>query len=81
VNTIKGLGEEVKEPVFVQKILRSLPMIFDPNISSLEEREDLGTISMDALHGIFITYEMRTEQENSSSKEETFMESKNTKKN
>ena len=37
-------------------------MIFDPKISALEERSDLN--SMDKLHGIFTTYEMRTEQEN-----------------
>jgi hypothetical protein len=35
-------------------------MRFDPNISTLEEREDLGTISMEELHGIFTAYEMRT---------------------
>jgi hypothetical protein len=56
------LGEEIKEPVIVQKILRSLPMRFDPNISSLEEREDLSMLSMDELHGIFTTYEMRIER-------------------
>jgi hypothetical protein len=55
VNAIKGLGEEMKEPIIVQKVLRSLPMRFDMNISSLEEREYMGTISMDALHGIFTT--------------------------
>jgi hypothetical protein len=48
VNVIKGLGEEIKEPVIVQKVLRSLPMRFDPKISSLEEREDLATLSMDS---------------------------------
>jgi hypothetical protein len=36
VNSIKGLGEEVKEPVIVQKVLISLPMTFDHNIYSLE---------------------------------------------
>ena len=36
VNDIKGLGEEFKEPVIVQKVLMSLPMTFDPNIYSLE---------------------------------------------
>jgi hypothetical protein len=35
-------------------------MIFDPNISSLEERTYLDTLSMDELHGILTTYEMRT---------------------
>ena len=52
------------ESIIVQKVLRSLPMIFDPKISSLEERTYLYSISMDELHGIFTTYEMRTEQEN-----------------
>ena len=42
-----GLGEEIKESVTVQKVLRSLPMRFDPKISALEEREDLNSITMD----------------------------------
>jgi hypothetical protein len=41
VNAIIGLGEEIKESIIVQKVLRSLPMRFDPEISTLEEREDL----------------------------------------
>jgi hypothetical protein len=43
-----------------QKILRSLSMRFDPKISSLEERENIGMLSMDELHGMFTTYEMGT---------------------
>jgi hypothetical protein len=76
VNAIIGLGEEIKEYVIVQKVLISLPMIFDPKISALEERADLNSISMDELHGIFTTYEMRTEQENPDIKEVAFKESK-----
>jgi hypothetical protein len=38
INAIIGLGEEIKESVIVQKVLRSLPMRFDPKISTLEER-------------------------------------------
>jgi hypothetical protein len=60
VNTIIGLGEEIEEFVIVQMVLRSLPMRFNPKISSLEERSDLNSISMDELHGIFTAYEMRT---------------------
>jgi hypothetical protein len=58
------LGEEIKKSVIVQKVLRYLPMRFDPKISTLEERSDLKSISMDELHEIFTTYEMKTEQEN-----------------
>jgi hypothetical protein len=35
---------------------------------------------MDELHGIFIAYEMKTEQENIDVKEATFKESKRSKK-
>jgi hypothetical protein len=52
-------------------------MIFDSKISSLEERANLGTLSMDKLHGIFTTYDMRTKQLNPLTKEETFKASKN----
>jgi hypothetical protein len=79
VNAIIGLGEEIKESVIVQKLLRSLHMIFNPKISSLDERLDLNSISMDELHGIFTAYEMRTKQENPYVKEETFKSSKRSK--
>jgi hypothetical protein len=81
VNAIIGFGEETKESVIVQKLLRSLLMRFDPKISTLEERADLDSISMDELHGIFTTYEMRTEQENPDIKEATFKASKRSKQN
>jgi hypothetical protein len=38
MNAIRGLGEEVNESIIFQKVLRSLPIIFDPKISTLEER-------------------------------------------
>ena len=62
VNAIIGLGEEIEESIIFQKILISLPMRFNPKISTLEERSDLDSISMGELHGIFTAYEMRTEQ-------------------
>jgi hypothetical protein len=80
VNAIIGLGEEIKESVIVQKVLRSLPMRFDPKISTLEEISDLNSISMDELHGIFTTYEMRIEQENLDIKEAAFKAFKKSKK-
>jgi hypothetical protein len=79
MNVIKCLSEEMKEPIIIQSVLRSLPMRFDPKISFLEERENLDMISMDELHEIFIADEMRTLHENPSSKE-AFKESKKRKK-
>jgi hypothetical protein len=80
VNPIMGLGENIENSVIVQKILRSILMRFDPKISSLEERKDIATLSMDELHGILTTYEMRTKHENPSRREATFNASKNTRK-
>jgi hypothetical protein len=80
VNVIIGLGEEIEESVIVQNRLRSLPMRFNPKISSLEERSDPNSISMEKLHGIFIAYEMRTDQENPDVKEAAFKASKRSKK-
>ena len=47
-------------------------MRFDPKISALEERVELNSISMDELHGIFTTHEMRIEQKNLDVKEASF---------
>ena len=79
VNAIIGLGEEIKESVIVQKVLRSLPMRFNPKISALEEISYLNSISMNELHGIFTAYEMRTKQENLDIKEAAFKASKRSK--
>ena len=38
LNTIRGLEEKIKNSIIVKKILRFLPMRFDPKISALEER-------------------------------------------
>jgi hypothetical protein len=70
------LGEEIEESVIVQKVLRYIPMRFDPKISTLEERMDLKSILMDELQGIFTAYEMKTKQENPNVKEASFKASK-----
>ena len=75
VNTIKGLGEEIEETITLQKVHRSLPSIFNPNISSIEEIKDLDNMKMDEPHEILTAYEMRIEKDkttNPSRKEEKF---------
>jgi hypothetical protein len=72
MNIIIGLGEEVDESMVIQKVLISLHMRFDPKISTLEERKNIDSLSMDELHGIFTTYEIRIEQENPITKEALF---------
>ena len=38
VNTIKGLGETIKETVVVQKALRSIPLCFDAKVSTIQKK-------------------------------------------
>jgi hypothetical protein len=80
VNAIIGLREEIEESVIVQKVLRYLPMRFNPKISTLEEILNLNSISMAELYGIFTAYEMRNEQQNTNVKEAAFKSSKRSKK-
>jgi hypothetical protein len=65
VNSIRAVGEVLEDKPIVQKILRSLPMRYDSKISSIEDRFDLDTLTVDQLHIIFTTYEMRTGNEKS----------------
>ena len=55
-------------------------MKYDSKVSTLEERDDLDAMTVDELHGIFTTYEMRTGHNEPSIKEEAFKISKETKK-
>eukprot|EP00253_Pinus_taeda_P004139 PITA_04139 len=41
VNFMKNLGEEIKEVVFVEKVLRSLAPKFDSKVFAVEEKQNL----------------------------------------
>ena len=77
--TIIGVCETVEQSMIVQKVLGSLPLIFDAKFFSIEEMKDLEKLTMDELHGILTAYEKRNEKEKSSKKEATFKASKKTK--
>jgi hypothetical protein len=79
VNAIIGLGVEVSYNELVEKILRTLPMLYNPKVSSLEYRENLDQITMDELYGILIAYEIRLGHENLPKGEATFKVLKKTK--
>ena len=72
VNAIRGLGGKLKEKEVVRKVLRTLPMRYDPKVSTLEEWDDLKKVTMDELHGILNVYEMRTWRNGSLRKEAAF---------
>ena len=81
VNTMRGLGEKVKDVDIVRKVLRSLSVIFNSKISSLEKRFDIVTLEMNELHGILTPYEMRNSGEDSFKKEATLKVATKDKKN
>ena len=47
VNSIRELGEELKDQIIVQKVLISLQMKYDAKVSTLEDREYLEKLIMD----------------------------------
>jgi hypothetical protein len=68
VNAMKGLGEKLDDSLLVQKILRSLPDKFNPNVSAIEELNYLKTLSIDQLIGTLTAYEMRIIKDKSSTR-------------
>lgn len=56
---MNNLGEEIKEITLVEKVLRSLSAKFESNVSTIEEKQDLQTITMTRLHRILTAFEMR----------------------
>ena len=60
VNAIRSLGEDLSEITVVKKVLRSLPPIYNPKVSVLEDK-DLSTVSLDELQSTIVAYEMRME--------------------
>eukprot|EP00253_Pinus_taeda_P001867 PITA_01867 len=58
-NCMENLGEEVKEALVVEKVLRSLSPRFESKVSAIEEKENLENLKMSQLHGILTAYEMR----------------------
>lgn len=53
------MGEEIKEAILVENVLRSLSPKFESKVSAIEEKENLRTLTMSQLHGILTAYEMR----------------------
>jgi hypothetical protein len=72
VNAIIGLGVQVSENELVEKILRTLPILYNPKVSTLEYRENMDKITMDELYGILTAYELRLGHENLPKGEATF---------
>jgi len=72
VNVVRGLGQNVLDDEIVDKVLRTLPMVYNPKASTLEEQEDIDKLTLDELYGILIAYELRIGREKHCKEETTF---------
>ena len=72
INTIKGLGVQLPDDELVEKVLRTLPMAYNPKLSTLEDREKLEYLTMDELYGILTSYELILGIDNLPKGEESF---------
>ena len=70
VNVVRGLGEIVLDNEIVDKLLKTLPMVYNPKVSTLEDREDTNKLALDELYRILIAYELRIGRENHSKKKQ-----------
>ena len=59
VNKMKTHGEQMKESMVVSKILRTMTMNFNYVVCSIEESNDLDSLSLDELHGSLLVHEQR----------------------
>lgn len=59
VNKMKVNGESMEQSTIVSKILRSLTSRFNYVVCSIEESNDLSTMSIDELHGSLLVHEQR----------------------
>jgi hypothetical protein len=46
INTMKGIGEKIENVVVAQKVLGSLPLRLDANVSAIEEMHELDKLAM-----------------------------------
>ena len=59
VNSMRNMGEDIKYSTLVEKILRSLTPKIEWKVSSIEENQDLQTLTVVQFQGILTAFEMR----------------------
>jgi len=82
VNTIRGLDEELEEPLVLQKVFISQKVLqkrFNAKVLDIEEMTYLKTLTLDQLLATLATYEMRISNGRSTTKESSFKIDKNPK--
>jgi len=57
--SMKDLGDKINYHNVVEKVLISLTQSFDSKVSSIKKTKDFNNITIEKLHGMLTTYEMR----------------------
>ena len=73
-NTLEGLGEPVDEKTIIRNILRTLLGRFNPKVLVLEYSANLDKLNKEELHAVLIAYEMRLDEEEGTSHQETMFD-------
>ena len=72
VNTTKVLGAEIPDSELVEKVLRTLPIAYNPKVSTIEDWGNIEELTMEELYGILTAYELRLGIDKSSKEEASF---------
>jgi RNase H-fold protein (predicted Holliday junction resolvase) len=76
-NKMTSHGERMEQVVVVEKILRSMPAKFNYVVCSIEESNDVTTMSIDELQSSLIVHEQRMKGQQDSSEEQALKVSHN----
>ncbi|XP_021823771.1 uncharacterized protein LOC110765027 [Prunus avium] len=79
-NQMKANGEDMKELLIVEKILRTLTDRFEGKVTAIEETRDLSTLTVDELQGSLQAYEQRLNEKSEIGIEEALKAQVNVKK-
>ncbi|BAT81343.1 hypothetical protein VIGAN_03103900 [Vigna angularis var. angularis] len=63
VNKMKSNGENMEQSMVVSKILRSLTSKYNYIVCSIEESNDLSSLTLDELHGSLLVHEQRMQEQ------------------
>ena len=58
VNRLKIYGEDIKNQIVVEKVLRSFSTKFDVVVEAIEEAKDLASFTIDELMGSLLSHEV-----------------------
>ncbi|XP_014522486.1 uncharacterized protein LOC106778990 [Vigna radiata var. radiata] len=65
VKKMKSCGETIIDVMIMEKIMRSMPPVFDLIVVAIEESKDLEKLKIEELQSSFEAYEMRRRERNS----------------